>query len=192
VPTPEILVALIAPLNRIRVPYFVTGSVASIVYGEPRLTHDVDLVLRMVMRQIGDLVQAFPEDEYYCPPPEVLEVETTRPSRGHFNIIHYASGFRADIYLMGDDPLHAWAMQRRRKVDLSGHVLWVAPPEYVIVRKLEYFREGGSDKHLRDIEGIFAGVGEDLDVGWIEGIVSQRSLEKEWGRVRARPIPKGV
>lgn len=182
-PTPEILTALIAPLNRLAIPYFITGSVASILYGEPRLTHDVDLVLRLVVGQAGDLFAAFPEGDYYCPPIEVLEAEAARPRRGHFNVIHYASGFRADIYLMGADPLHAWAMQRRRKIDLTGQSLWIAPPEYVIVRKLEYFREGGSDKHLRDIAGIVAGIGKDLDRGWIEDVVKRNELEPEWARV---------
>lgn len=44
-------------------------------------------------------------------------------------------------------------MQNRRKFDFEGEPIWLAPIEYVILRKLKVFREGGSDKHLRDIAG---------------------------------------
>ena len=52
---------------------------------------------------------------------------------------------------MGEDQLHRWAMSERKRFDMSGDAIWLAPPEYVIVRKLEYYKDGGSDKHLRDI-----------------------------------------
>src|SRR6185437_14809075 len=91
--------------------------------------------------------RAFPLDRFYVPPAEVLRVEAARSLRGHFNIIAHDSGYKADVYLAGADALHAWAFPRRRSVPVGGRALSVAPPEYVIARKLEYFREGGSLKH---------------------------------------------
>ena len=73
-----------------------------------------------------------------------------------FNLIHHQSQFKADIYLAARDPLHSWALEHRRRIDLAGAGAWIAPPEYVILRKLEFLREGGSDKHLRDIRFILA------------------------------------
>ena len=86
----------------------------------------------------------FPDEEFYCPPPDVLRFEAMRSSRGHFNVIEHASGFKADMYPAGRDPLHAWALPRATQLEYAGHTLRVAPPEYVIVRKLEFFREGGA------------------------------------------------
>ena len=56
----------------------------------------------------------------------------------------------------------------------------LAPPEYVIVRKLEYYREGGAEKHLRDIRAMLAVSGEQLDRPTLDGWIQRRGLEVEW------------
>ena len=167
------------------IPYMVTGSVASMVYGEPRLTHDVDLVVALDEGAIEALGALFPDEEFYCPPLEVVRVEARRALRGHFNIIEHATGFKADVYLVGRDPLHRWAMQRRRSIDYEGQKLQVAPPEYVIVRKLEYYREGRSEKHIEDIRGMLRHSREDVDFELLASSVADAGLEREWGLVLA-------
>ena len=171
-------------LNQAGVPYVITGAVASIIYGEPRLTNDVDLVVLMRTGDVGNFVQAFPSEEFYCPPPEVLRIEVKRSHRGHFNLIHHESGMKADIYLAGEDELHRWALAHKRGILLEGDQVWVAPPEYVIVRKLEYYREGGSEKHLRDIAGMLALSSEEIDFKQLDGFVQRYGLEKEWVKAR--------
>lgn len=166
----------------------VTGSVAAAIYGEPRLTRDVDLVLVLRGSQAGRLAGLFPSAEFYVPPAEVIIEESARPRYGHFNILHRDSGLRADIYLLGDDPLHAWAYGRRREVPIAGEMISIAPPEYVILRKLEYFREGGSSKHLRDIVWMLQ-VSEGLiDRPLLEGKVSQLGLEAPWATALATQL----
>jgi hypothetical protein len=173
----------IRPLNRLGVAYMVTGSAASMAYGEPRVTLDIDLVVELTTPQTGLLPTAFPPEAFYCPPREVIAVETERASRGHFNIIHMATGFKADCYPLGNDPLHRWAMARRRRVEMFGEPVMLAPPEYVIVRKLEYFREGGSEKHLRDIRGMLDVSGELMAVSELNALIRDRHLEAEWQTV---------
>jgi hypothetical protein len=163
----------------------VTGSVAAMLYGEPRLTHDIDLVVLLDDDSISALVHAFPEDEFYCAPEEVIRVEARRTLRGHFNIIHHATGFKADVYLAGRDPLNRWALRDRRTFALGGIAIDIASPEYVIVRKLEFFREGGSAKHLEDILGIVRQQGEKLDRALIEAKVAEYGLVDEWRQVGA-------
>ena len=150
-PETHFLAPLLGPLHAAEIPYMITGGTAAIIYGEPRLTLDVDLVIALNPTSISRLITALPESEFYVPPVETLREEMNRESRGHFNLIHHATGLRADCYLMGHDPLHLWAWPRRRSLDLEGLSAWVACPEYVILRKLEFHREGGSEKHLRDI-----------------------------------------
>jgi hypothetical protein len=179
----ELFLIFIRPLNRLGVSYMVTGSAASMAYGIPRVTLDIDLVLELTTPQTGLLPAAFPPDTFYCPPREVIAVETERPSRGHFNVIHLETGFKADFYPMGDDTLHRWAMARRRRVEMFGEPVMLAPPEYVIVRKLEYFREGGSDKHLRDIRGMLDVSGEMIAGAELESMIRERNLGGTWARV---------
>jgi len=172
------------PLETLGIPYFVTGSVASLVYGEPRLTHDIDLVMTLRDADVSGLEAAFGAEEFYLPPGEVMRVELRRRTHGHFNIIHHASGFKADIYLSGTSPLHAWAFARRRRSGSDPGAFWLAPPEYVIVRKLEYFREGGSEKHLRDIRSMLAALGDDqIDRLALAALIASQSLDSMWALV---------
>lgn len=174
----DLIWVFVKPLDSNDLDYFVTGSVASIVYGEPRLTHDVDIVLHLGMKEIDKIIEAFPLDDFYCPPPEVIRVESSRTQRGHFNIIHHETGHKADIYLKGRHPLQSWAMKYRRLIELSGGSFWIAPPEYVILRKLEFFREGDSEKHLRDIRGMLEL--STLDMDMIEEWIQKLGVEEQW------------
>ncbi|MBW2066557.1 MAG: hypothetical protein JRJ03_16730 [Deltaproteobacteria bacterium] len=184
-PGPSLTVAFISRLDKLEIPYVITGAVASIIYGEPRLTHDLDLVVMMKIGDVDGLIKAFPSTEFYCPPAEILKIEIRRCHRGHFNLIHYETGAKADIYLVGEDELHQWALSKRREFDLEGERVWVAPPEYVIIRKLEYFREGGSEKHLRDIAGMLELSPDQIDFKRLEEFIHRYGLESEWQKARA-------
>lgn len=177
---PELFLIFVRPLNVMNIQYMVTGSVAGIVYGEARLTHDIDMVLTIHARDAERISNAFPLSDFYCPPVEVIRLEAGRPLRGHFNLIHHATGFKADIYLAGDDPLHRWAMEHRRCIQVSGDPMWFAPPEYVILRKLAYYRDGGSQKHLYDIRSILDVSGDELDFSEIDRRVDDMGLRGTW------------
>lgn len=148
---PDLIGLFIEPLERTGLSYMVTGGVASVIYGDPRFTRDIDVVLDLAASEAEQLLQVFDAREFYVPPLEVLKEEAGRDPGGHFNIIHTETALRADVYLAGRDRLHAWAFDRRHRVSLDAGGIWVAPPEYVVLRKLQYYSESGSDRHLRDI-----------------------------------------
>lgn len=149
---PRSLVGLfVAPLNRASIDYVVTGGLAAIVYGHPRLTLDVDLIIRMRAGSATAFAELWPPDAYYCPPVEVVEHERQRAAYGHFKVIHSDTAMRADVYLAGDDPLQAWALGDHVTRVVDGETVRFAPIEYVIVYKLRYAQQGGSDRHLRDV-----------------------------------------
>ncbi len=181
---PDWIGTFIEPLDRLGIVYMVTGSVGAMAYGEPRMTTDVDVVLRLAPDQVGPLLACFPEPDFYRPPEEVVRHEITRASRGHFNVIQHATGMKADFYPAGDDPLPAQALERRRRLDVGGTTIVLAPPEYIIVRKIEFHREGGSDKHLRDVASMLAS-GCLLDLAWLEAELETRGLTTVWARLRA-------
>ena len=167
-----------APLNRTGVPYMIVGSVAAISYGVHRLTNDLDAVLQMSVGDVRKVHAAFPEEEFYVPPVEVLREEAMRRDRGHFNVIHHASGYKADVFLRPNDPLEAWAFARRRPVMVESERVWVAPPELVILRKLEFYREGRQRKHVEDIRGLMKF--ENLDLRFVEENVERMGLRDQW------------
>ena len=168
--------------NALDVPWAATGSIAAILYGEIRLTSDIDIIVLLDSAALAALPRLFPEEEFYCPPRDVIEIERNRQRRGHFNLIHLETGWKADVYLSSDDPLQAWALRHRRAVENEGVQIWLAPPEYVIIKKLEFFREGGSEKHLRDIRGILSGV--QVDLSFLKKEIVQRGLEDVWDKAQ--------
>lgn len=112
-----------APLERCGVPYFVTGSVAALLYGEPRMTHDVDLVLTLSDREIPRVLEAFPESDFYVPPLDVVRIEVRRPNMSSCESSHgfakagrrNTSARRGILALLGADAasldhvaLHRW------------------------------------------------------------------------------------
>jgi hypothetical protein len=182
VPEPSPFEPFIVRLERLGFPYFVTGSTAGILYGEPRLTHDVDIVVALSSRDVSAFVAAFPLDDFDCPPEDVLAVEVRRDQRGHCNLIHHDSGFKADIYIAFDE-LHRWALACRRTILLDGLRMSVAPVEYVILRKLEYFHEGKSEKHLRDIRGMLEVSSTQIDRPLLESWIDRLGLAAAWGKI---------
>jgi hypothetical protein len=141
-------------------------------------------VVDLAEDEIEKLLEAFPSRDFYHPPSEVIRVELNRSLRGHFNLIHHESGFKADVYMTGEDELHHLAMSKRRQIDVRGDSFWIAPPEYVIIRKLEYYREGKSEKHLRDIASMVELSSAEIDLEELQNKIKEYSLEKEWKKAQ--------
>jgi predicted nucleotidyltransferase len=176
----ELIETFIRPLDKHGIRYIITGSVASMVYGEPRLTNDVDVVIDIKPAEIAKLIEAFPETDFYLPPVEVIETELLRASRGHFNIISQHSMLKADIYLMGADPIQHWGMADARILEIDNQKVAFAPPEYVIIRKLEFYREGHSEKHIRDIAAMLVESIAEIDQETLSKYIAQLHLEPQW------------
>lgn len=184
-PAPSLIALFVAPLNRARIEYMVTGGLASVVYGHPRLTLDVDLVLRLAADDIARFTALWPPTEYYCPPSEVIEAERARTEHGHFNVIHNETAMRADVYLAGADELQDWALRHRVVEHVEGEPVQIAPIEYVIVYKLRYFQMGGSDRHLRDVARILEISGSAVDERTLDLWITRLELRATWERARS-------
>ncbi len=180
----DLFLIFTTPLDTAGMKYMVGGSVASMVYGEPRLTNDIDLVLDLDSQHAAQLTNLFPLEAFYCPPEEILIIESRRRQRGHFNIIHHETGHKADIYLCGTDELQHWGLKNVRVVEISkGHTLKIAPPEYVILRKLEYYKEGGSPKHKLDIRGMLSVSGDLIDHRFLNEWIERLAVQREWREI---------
>ncbi len=61
----EVLQKVVDVFEHLGIPYLITGPVAAMAFGEPRLTNDIDIVAAIEERNIADLLKAFPSDEFY-------------------------------------------------------------------------------------------------------------------------------
>lgn len=181
-PEPDLIELFARPLEQAAIRYFISGSVAAMFYGEPRVTHDIDFVVFLRPDDVFRVAIIFPEPAFYVPPANVIHQEINRVPSGHFNIIHVDSGLKADFYPAGKDGLHAWAFQHLLRYNIAAMSVSLAPPEYVILRKLQYYREGGSEKHLRDIRSMLAVSGAQIDRAALNDWLNRLDLSAEWKR----------
>ena len=184
----ELLLRTVETLERLQIDYLITGSVASMAYGEPRLTNDIDIVAAIDESHICGLMAAFPQDEYY------ISEEMIRQAieeHGQFNIIHPASGLEADIMIKENTSFEQSRFGRIRRIfPAESYQANFASPEDVIIKKMESYRAGGSEKHLRDITGILKISGEEVDRSYISEWASRLDLTDIWASVQGRLTEK--
>jgi hypothetical protein len=155
----ELLTYVVRALDERAIPYLIVGSIASMAYGEPRLTRDIDIVVDLQLEHVESLCTAFPADEFY------VSLPAARQAVAHhhqFNVIHPTSGNTIDFMIARPDAWGREQLSRGRKLELQpGTVASIAAPEDVILSKLLYYREGHSDKHLRDVAAMLQVSGEE-------------------------------
>ncbi len=177
----ELMLKVTSDLDELSIPYFITGSCASMAYGEPRLTNDIDIVADIQRENIAFFLEHFPMPEFYISEDAVREAVAMH---GQFNIIHPTSGLKVDIIVRKESEFGDSEFERRRTLQLSeGKRADFASPEDVILMKMEYYRMGGSEKHLRDITGMLK-ISEDLiDREYISLWVERLQLGDIWEAV---------
>ena len=134
----ELLEHIVRTFERLEIPYLITGSVASMAYGEPRLTNDIDLVAAVEGRHVPALLEAFPSPTFYLS--EEGMREAIRFQR-QFNIIHPGSGLKVDVVVRKDTPFDRSRFTRIRSLRPTEHYAAAfASPEDVIIKKMEYYQ----------------------------------------------------
>ena len=180
----ELLRIALATAESLQIPHMLVGSIASMRYGEPRLTLDIDIVVDLTSVTAELLCQAFPDPDYYVSLPAALEAVRLRKQ---FNVLHPKSGMKIDFMIARQDAWGKRQIERRRKVELyPGQDAYVAAPEDVILGKLLYYREGQSDKHLRDIAAMLQTSGDEIERGDVSAWAEKLGVLEIWQAIMAR------
>jgi hypothetical protein len=177
----ELLLWVVRCFEELKIPYLITGAIASIAYGEPRFTNDIDIVADLNLSQAAALRSFFPEDEFY------MESDTVRKaieSQHQFNIIHPSSGLKVDVIISKKDDFDRSRFKRIKRLNVSEkESANFAAPEDVIIKKLEYFKKGGSERHLRDITSMLKISADMIDRAYISSWAKKLDLTKIWETV---------
>ncbi len=180
----DFLKTVVGTLEAQGVAYMVVGSFVSSRFGEARFTNDVDIVIDVSETQVLSLCKAFPVPEFYWSQQAALDAVRTRRQ---FNIIHSASANKVDFMIVKQTPWGKLEFSRRSRRSIGDEcVAFTASPEDVILAKMSFYQEGGSDKHLRDITGILRITGNKVDREYILEWAQHLGLNEVWQMILER------
>ena len=178
----DILRRLADVMEELNISYMIVGSVASSVYGRWRATEDIDVVADVKHGDIAGICEKFSSPEYYVSPEAAVQAVR---ARGQFNIIRSTTGEKIDVMVARRDEWGKSQLARRRAVRvLEDRDVYFAAPEDVVIAKLMYCKEGGSEKHLRDIAGILKVGGDEVDQEYIGRWAATFGLTQVWEQAR--------
>lgn len=161
----QLLVDCLERLERSGIDYMLTGSMASNVWGIPRTTHDIDVVIQMDRGSIARFIDVFREGFF-------IQSESVRSAFQppyQFNIIDNQSSLKVDFWMLrDDDSFESEAFRRRQRIELFGPTAWIGTAEDILLHKLKWNEISPSDRQLADAAGIVVVQGESLDRPYLE------------------------
>lgn len=175
------LAQIVDELERAQIPHMLAGSFASSYHGDPRTTHDIDLVIDPDRSSLDRLVVQLDPRHFYMSPEAVDEAWRCR---GQFNVVMMDSGWKADLILCKDRPFSREEFRRRQPTEIGGVILHVATAEDTVLAKLEWAAAGESERQLRDVAGILLMREGELDLDYIGRWAAELGIERLWQEIR--------
>lgn len=165
--------------------YFVGGSVASSLQGEPRATNALDLVFEIPLGRIEAFVRELGPDFE-------VDVDMLRDALLHArscNIFFLPTVMKVDLFAVGRAPYDEVEFSRREIVRVrdTGETLVVKTAEDTVLRKLWWYREGGhvSERQWRDVLEVLRVSGDAMDFAFMEAWAKRLGLDALFARSRS-------
>jgi hypothetical protein len=181
----EFLRRVAAALDLSGVPYMLTGSMASSMYGVPRATNDLDFVVAPTREQLLSLVQLFRRVGFSVESEAAL---SALKNEGQFNVIDFPNGWKVDLIVRKSRAFSLVEFNRRETHEVEGIRLTIASPEDVILAKLEWAKVGESERQLIDVAGILRMQSDHLDFQYVEHWVETLGLQRQWRAARDKVV----
>jgi hypothetical protein len=165
----DIVLRVIDALNAEQIRSMLVGSYSSNAYGIERSTQDADFVIELQGKSIGSIAKAL-APEIIIDPQLIFESVTLT---NRFVAKHQSSGFKVELFLLGDEPFERQRFQRRQQVPFADRFVWLPTPEDVIVQKLRWFSLAKRSKDWDDARSVTAVQYSNLDLAYIRNWCDQ-------------------
>jgi len=160
-----------------RIAFMLTGSFALAYYATPRMTRDLDFVVACEERNVAQLVSAFSPDFYIDEDAARSAVRLQRL----FNLMHLKSGLKVDMIVRKDSDYRIKEFERRQRVQMGNVATWIVSREDLIISKLVWARDSGSELQRRDVRTLLAPA---LDTQYVTDWASRLGIADLWNEVR--------
>lgn len=171
-------------MEALGIQYMVSGALASSLQGEPRATHDVDLVVELDMATAEKLAEAFQTQEFYL---DRTTVQDAIKNQGMFNLIDLGSGHKVDFWVLTGSPFDKSRFARRYAEEFMGTRILVSSPEDTILVKLWWAKlSGGSEKQFTDALRVYEVQFGKLDQEYLRRWAAELSVAPMLDRLQAQ------
>jgi hypothetical protein len=161
---------LIGYFDIAEIPYMLSGSVAMSIYALPRFTRDFDFIVHLQIKDIPGLIESFKEG-YYC---DEDAVKDAIKHKSMFNIIDFATNYKADFIILKNEPYRIAEFERRKKVDFLDIQINLVSPEDLIISKIIWIQQSESSLQKQDIQLLLQV--ENIDMNYIKSWVKTLKL----------------
>jgi len=177
----ELLKKVIQVLNQNGIQYMITGSVVSSLQGEPRSTHDIDVLIAIQKSVAKRLVEAFPPSDFYLDEDNIFDA-IKRQSM--FNLIDLNTGDKVDFWILTDEPFDRSRFLRKISEEFMGLKILISSSEDTILSKLKWAKlSGGSEKQFTDALRVYEVQYGKLDIDYLEQWVKKLNVVSLWKRL---------
>jgi hypothetical protein len=176
----QFLHEILAALEQFEVAYMVSGSISSTYYGRPRSTQDVDIVVQGDRGKLKALAQSLLAKGFYL---DEESVDEALARHTLFNVLDPSSGYKADLIIRKDRPFSVEEFRRRRKVSVLGSELFMVTAEDAILSKLEWSKEGPSERQFQDALGVAVVQAEHLELHYLRKWARALDIEELLARL---------
>lgn len=183
----QLLAKVVRALEESGSQYMLTGSFASSLQGEPRLTHDIELVVVIQKATVPKLLASFPPPDFFL---DKDNVEEAIKAKTMFSLLNVVEGDKVDFWPLTDDPFDVSRFRRKRREYALGMQLFVSSPEDTILAKLRWAKmSGGSEKQFRDSLRVYEVQHDSLDMNYLREWVAALGLDEYWIRLLKEAKP---
>jgi hypothetical protein len=180
----DVLLRFLAALDALGIRYAVGGSLASGVHGQPRTTHDFDILVELGGEDVRPLLDALSADFYA----DEASARDALKLRRAFNVIHKSTAQKIDLFVSSRSGLDLEQMETRvsARLEPGDPQFFVTSPELIILRKLDWYRRGGgvSERQLGDVAAVLRQQQGRLDEARLERLAAQHGLLDSLARAR--------
>jgi len=177
----ELLRKVIQALDQAGMQYMITGSLASSLQGEPRSTHDIDMVIAIQESEVHKLMETFPPPNFYLDEDSILDAIDRQ---NMFNLIDVNVGDKVDFWILTEEPFDQSRFSRKTSEEFMGLKMQVSTPEDTILAKLRWARlSGGSEKQFTDALRVYEVQYGRLNIDYLKHWVKKLDVESLWKRL---------